>query len=271
HPMNSAPLPCRTEHAGDRVAQAIVSVGNHQLDALETTLDQALQKSRPERFGFGRAETQADDLAPAFGCDRHGDYRSDRDDAAAVADLEVGRVKPEIGPLAVDRPVEESADPFINVLAELGDLALRDAGQPHRLDQFVDPPGRDAADPSLLDYRDQRLLGGLARLKEGREVRTLAQLGDAQAQRAEPGVEAAVAIAIAVIEPLGAALVPAGADQPFDIGFHQDLQHRLRYGSQEIAVTALLQQLDQRHSLIGHRVLGGLGWVSQRHLSRPSR
>jgi hypothetical protein len=51
--------------------------------------------------------------------------------------------------------------------------------------------------------------------------------------------------------------VPAGADQPFDIGFHQDLQHRLRYGSQEIAVAALLQQLDQRHSLIGHRVLGG--------------
>jgi hypothetical protein len=24
------------------------------------------------------------------------------------------------------------------------------------------------------------------------------------------------------------------ADQPLDIGFHQDLQHRLRHGSQEI-------------------------------------
>ena len=82
HPMNSAPLPGRTEHPGDRVAQAVVSVGDYQLDALETALDQALQKSRPERFGFGRAETQADDLAPAFGRDRHGDYRSDRDDAA---------------------------------------------------------------------------------------------------------------------------------------------------------------------------------------------
>jgi len=92
-----------------------VSVGNHQLDALETALDQALEESRSERFGFGRAKTQTDDLAPAFGRDRHGDYRSDRDDAAAVADLEVGRVEPEIRPLAVDRPVEESVDPFINV------------------------------------------------------------------------------------------------------------------------------------------------------------
>ena len=53
--------------------------------------------------------------------------------------------------------------------------------------------------------------------------------------------------------------MPAGADQPLDIGFHQDLQHRLRHGSQEIAVAALLQQLGQRHSLVGHRVLGGLG------------
>jgi hypothetical protein len=33
-----------------------------------------------------------------------------------------------------------------------------------------------------------------------------------------------------------------GADQAFDIGFHQDLQHRLRHGSQEIALAALLQQ-----------------------------
>jgi hypothetical protein len=32
---------------------------------------------------------------------------------------------------------------------------------------------------------------------------------------------------IAVIEPVGAALVTAGADQDLDIGFHQDPQHRL--------------------------------------------
>jgi hypothetical protein len=129
------------------VAQALVSVGDDQLDALETALDQALEESRPERFSFGRAEAQADDLATAFGRNHHGDYCSDRNNTAAIADFEIGRVEPQIRPLAVDRPLEESVDPFIHVLTELGDLALRDAGQAHRLDQFVDPAGRDAGSP----------------------------------------------------------------------------------------------------------------------------
>src|SRR5205823_1795949 len=58
-------------------------------------------------------------------------------------------------------------------LHSLRDLALRDTGQAHRLHQLVDPPGRDAADPGFLDHHDERLLGGLARLEEGREVRAL--------------------------------------------------------------------------------------------------
>ena len=69
----------------------------------------------------------------------------------------------------------------------------------------------------------------------------------------------------AVIAPVGGALMPAGADQAFNIGFHQDLQHRLRNGSQKIAITALLQQVNERHSVVGHRVLGGL-WVKCLHL-----
>jgi len=51
--------------------------------------------------------------------------------------------------------------------------------------------------------------------------------------------------------------VPAGADQAFDVSLHQNLQHRLRHGSQKIAIAALLQQVNQRHSVVGHRVLGG--------------
>jgi hypothetical protein len=59
----------------------------------------------------------------------------------------------------------------------------------------------------------------------------LAQLRDAQLKRAEARVEAALAVAVAVIEPIAGALVPPGADQALDISFHQDLQHRLRNGS----------------------------------------
>jgi hypothetical protein len=52
------------------------------------------------------------------------------------------------------------------------------------------------------------------------------------------------------------------ADQPLNIGLHQKLQHRLGDGSQKIAVLALLQQFDKRHSLFGHWVLGARWWLS---------
>ena len=68
-------------------------IRDHQLDTLETTLDQALEESRPERLGLRGTNAEPDDLAPSFGCDRHGDYRGDRDDAATVAHLEVGGVE----------------------------------------------------------------------------------------------------------------------------------------------------------------------------------
>lgn len=151
-------------------------------------------------------------------------------------------------------------------------MALRDPRQTQRLHQLVDAPGRDTANPSLLDHRDESLLGGLARLQERREVRALAQLGDAQLERAKTRVEAALAVTVAVIETFCRALVPAGPDQPLDIGFHQDLQYRLRNGSQEITIAALLQQLDKRHSVVGHRVPRvGCRRFSQFHLSSPSQ
>jgi len=51
--------------------------------------------------------------------------------------------------------------------------------------------------------------------------------------------------------PLAVALVTPGADQPLDIGLHQQLQHRLSHGSQKISLTSLLQQLGQYQSLFG--------------------
>jgi hypothetical protein len=147
-----------------------VRIGDHQLDAAEAALDQPLQKGRPKRLGLRRADAEPDDLAPALGVHGNGDYRRHRDYAPAVADFEVGGIEPEIRPLALDRPLQEGVHPFVDILAELGDLALRDASQAHRLHQLVDPAGRHAADPSFLDHRDERLLGGLARLEKRREV-----------------------------------------------------------------------------------------------------
>jgi len=128
HPVHAAPLPGGAEHAGDRVAQAVIGIGDHQLDALEATLDQALQESRPERLGLRGTDGEPDDLASTFGRDRHGDDRCHRDDAAAIAHFEVSGVEPQIRPFTLDRAIEEGVDPLVDVLAQLGDLALRDAG-----------------------------------------------------------------------------------------------------------------------------------------------
>src|SRR6202030_3429312 len=135
-----------------------------------------------------------------------------RDDAAALALLQVGGVEPQIRPLAGERAVEEGMDALVDLLTELGNLRLADPRQPHRLHQIVDPPGRHAADPGLLDHRDQRLLRTLAGFEKRRKVAALPQLRDAQLQRAEPGVEGAVAIAVAPGGALPAALVAPGAD-----------------------------------------------------------
>jgi transposase len=58
----------------------------------------------------------------------------------------------------------------------------------------------------------------------------------------EARVEPALAISVAVIEPVGRAFISAGAEA-FDTGLHQSLQHRFRQRSQGVAVAALPQQV----------------------------
>ena len=42
----------------------------------------------------------------------------DGDDAAATADLQVGGIDPQIGPVAFDRPIEEGLHPAVDLLAQ---------------------------------------------------------------------------------------------------------------------------------------------------------
>jgi hypothetical protein len=53
--------------------------------------------------------------------------------------------------------------------------------------------------------------------------------------------------------------VPSRADQPFHVALHQNLQHRLGDGTQEVAVAGLLQQFGKWQAVVGHRDLRGLG------------
>ena len=102
---------------------------------------------------------------------------------------------------------------LVDLLAQPADLALGDAAHAHRLDQIVDRAGRDALDVGFLDHRGQRLLGHAARLQEAREVAALAQLGDAQLDRAGARLPDPVAVAVALGQPLGALLAIGRAGQ----------------------------------------------------------
>ncbi len=114
--------------------QTLVSIRDHQLDACQPPLDEPFEEGRPEGLGLRRADVQADDLAPPVGVDRHSDYHRDGHDPTAFALSEIGRIEPQIGPLALQRTVEEGADPLVDVLAQLRDLGLGDACEAHRLD-----------------------------------------------------------------------------------------------------------------------------------------
>src|SRR5207237_8704596 len=122
-----------------------------------------------------------------------------------AARLHVGGIQPDIGPIALQWPVEEGGDLAVNLAAQPADLALRDAGHAHRLDQFVDGAGRYALHVGLLDHCGQSLLGHPARLQESRKIAPLAQLRYAQLDRACAGLPVAIAVSIAVVDPLGAA------------------------------------------------------------------
>ncbi len=223
HEVDAAALPGRAHDAGNRRLEPLVGIGDDQLHAGQAAPDEVLEEARPERLGFGRTDVQADDLALALGVDGHSDYRGDTDDPPALAHLEIGSIEPEVGPVAGERPLEEGVDPLVDVLAQLGYRGLGDASHAHRLHQFIDAPGADAGDPCFLDHRDQRLLDGLPWLQKAGKVGAGPQFGDLEIERAEPGVETAVAVAIAPGRAIAGTLVPAGADQAIDVGLHDDL------------------------------------------------
>jgi hypothetical protein len=144
-------------------------------------------------------------------------------DAALAPDLHVGRVDPKIRPLTLDGTVEERTHPLVDLLAEPRDLALRHARAAHGLHEVIDRAGRDTLDVGLLDHSGERLLGHPARLQEAGEVRALAQLRDAQFDRAGPRLPVSVTVAVALDQSLGALLAVGRAGQAAHLQLHQSL------------------------------------------------
>ena len=231
-----------------------MGVGNHEFHPAQAPTRQRAQEARPEGLGLRGPDAHAQHLTLPVGVDGDGDYHGHRDDPPGLAHLHVGRIDPQIRPVAFDRAVQERPDPLVDLGAQPRDLALGDPAHAHRLHQLVDRAGRDALDVGLLDHRGERLLGRPARLEEPGEVAALSQLRDLQIDRAGARLPEPVAVAVAAVGPLGASLAVGGRAQALDVHLHHALGDVLDHLAQQVGVGPLFSELGQCHSWLGHRV-----------------
>jgi hypothetical protein len=101
-----------------------VSVGDDKLDAPRPAPPELAQEVGPESLGLGDADIHAEHLSSAVRVGPDGDDHGDRNDAVVAAHLHVGRVKPDIGPVAFERPVQEVFDLVVDLRAQPTHLAL---------------------------------------------------------------------------------------------------------------------------------------------------
>ena len=263
HEVDAAALPCRAQQLGDCRLDAFVGVGDHQLHPAQPSACQLAQKGRPERLGFRRPDIHAQYLAPTIAVDAYRDDHRDRDDPAILADFDIGGVDPQVRPVALDRAVEEGMHFLVELFTQPADLALRDAIHAQRLDQIIDRPRRDAVHIGFLDHCGQRPLGHPARFEKAGKVAALAQFGDAQFDRAGAGLPVAIAIAVALDEPVGGFLAVRGARQAANLHLHQPPGGIGDHVAQNIRIRGLLDQRAQVHHGIGHRGSPGSGFATQ--------
>ncbi|MGY4299186.1 hypothetical protein ACVWXN_007281 [Bradyrhizobium sp. i1.4.4] len=116
------------------------------------------------------------------------------------------------------------------------------AAHAHRLHQIVHRAGRDTLHVGFLHHGGERLLGHAARLQEAREVGALAQLGNAQFDRAGAGLPDPVAVAVALGQTLGGLLAIGRAGLAFDFQLHQPLGGKADHLAQQIGIRGLLHE-----------------------------
>ena len=103
HEVDAAALPGRVQDLRDGSLQPLMGIRDDELDAAQTAPRELAQEVSPEGLGLRRADRQAQHLAPAIVIDPDRDDHRDRDDATIAARLHIGRVQPDIRPLALLR------------------------------------------------------------------------------------------------------------------------------------------------------------------------
>jgi len=126
-----------------------------------------------------------------------GDNERFADDAAAISDLQVLGVEPQVRICAFERARAELLDMLIEARAHARDPVLAHPLDPELLNEPVDLPRGDAVDVGLHHDRDDRLLTTPARLQERREVaRARPGLRDRQIDLPDPRLPGPLAVPV---------------------------------------------------------------------------
>ncbi len=109
-----------------------MGIGDDELHTAHTSTREPTQELRPERLGFGSADSHAQNLAPAIGLDADGDD-GNGNNATTAPDLQIDGIDPETGSIALHGSFEEGLHLDIDLFAQAAHLALGDAAHTHAL------------------------------------------------------------------------------------------------------------------------------------------
>jgi hypothetical protein len=225
-----------------------VGVAGDELDAGQAAGDQVGEERVPRRTGLGRGDLDAEDLTVPVVVDP-GRHEHDRvDHASVLADLHRERVGGHEGerPRVGERSGAERGHLLVEVGSHPRDLRLRQRRDPQRRDELVHPPRGDTEEVAGRHHADQCRFGTLPALEQPvGEVRAGAELGDRDVDRADPGIQLAVPVAVSGVHPLRIGLAVIGATHRVRVSGEQRVDHRGQQRAQQIrrrVGQALLQQ-----------------------------
>ena len=171
------------------------------------------------------------DFTATVGVDASGEYDDGVDDPSAFADFHrqcVGCHERERTRVA-QGPVAELGGMLIKISGHARDLGLRHGVHPQGFNQLIHPARGDPGEVAVSDHGDHRSLSTLAALQQPLgEVGALAQLGDRDVDRAHPGVQVAMAVAVALGDASRSGFAPVRADDRGCVGGQQGVHHGLQ-------------------------------------------
>jgi hypothetical protein len=179
---------------------------------------------------------------------------------AAITDLQVRRVEPEVGiRLIGERAGTERLDLGIERGTHAAHLALGHRGDAEGLDEILHPPRADPDHVRFLHHREEGAFGASPGFEQAREVAAIPDPRDRQVDRADAGIPAPLPVAVAAGQSsLRVSFAMGHAGDLGDLRFHHRLGEHPQAFSQEVHVPVtdrLAYRLEQRHSVLGHRVL----------------